>query len=269
MKKTLALFILAAAGVVPASAQWAVFDIASLQQNITNYSALTKQIANQAAQINHQIQQIRQMETQLQRVGDMADFRKLTGFAELRADIRLPTQIRTWADRLSRVDGRGLFGDTRGGVFQEIGMEFLDFDGGRIARDPQIFIQSHDVIVTVDEFKIVQDDVYVRRKDLKQAIGHTSEAMQAATTEAEHQKLQSVLEAQYNQLAAIDAEVALSAAEVQVKAAEASAMKNAQRVAETETRRRLAQQEVGKVSSTFVPIYECMLQYVTERRLSP
>ncbi len=269
MKKTLALILLAAATAVPASAQWAVFDVASLQQSITNYSALTRQIANQASQINNQIQQIRQMETQLNRVGDMANFRNLVGFSEFRLDLGLPTQIRTWSDRLARVDGQGLFGDTRGGIFPEINIQFPDFDGGRISRDPQIFKQSHDIVVTVDEFKTVQNDVYQRREDLKRAIARTSEAMQAATTEAEQQKLQAVLEAQYGQLAAVDAEVALSAAEVQVKTAEATAMNNAKHAAEAETRRKLAQQEVGKVSTTFVPTYECMLQYVTERRLSP
>jgi hypothetical protein len=61
----------------------------------------------------------------------------------------------------------------------------------------------------------------------------------------------------------------LSAAEVQVKSAEATAMTNAQTEADAEARRQLAQQEATKVSTTFKPRYECLLQYVTERRLSP
>jgi hypothetical protein len=269
MKKTLALILLAAAGAVPASAQWAVFDVPNLTQSIANYAALTRQIANQASQISNQIQQIRQYETQLQRAGDMANFRSLVGFTEFRADLNLPTQIKTWADRISRVDGRGLFGDTRGGLFPQINVQFPDFDGVRIDRDPQVFKQSHDIVVTVDEFKTVQNDVYVRREDLKRAIARTSEAMQAATTEAEQQKLQAVIDAQYGQLSAVDAEVALSAAEVQVKTAEAAAMNNAQADADAEARRRLAQQEVTKLSTAFKPRYECLLQYVSERRLSP
>lgn len=269
MKKTLALLLIAASSALPASAQWAVFDIANLQQNLTNYMAMTEQIAKQAEQISNQIQQIRQMETQLQRAGDMANFRSLVGFSELRLDLGLPTQVRTWADRLARVDGRGLFGDTRGGIFPEISVQFPDFDGSPISRDPQVFKQPHDIVLTVDEFKTVQNDVYQRRESLKRAISQTSEAMQAATTEAEQQKLQAVLEAQYGQLAAVDAEVSLSAAEVQVKTAEATAMNNAKHAADAETRRKLAQQEAAKASTTFVPTYECMLQYVTERRLAP
>jgi type IV secretion system protein TrbJ len=269
MKKTLALILLATAGVIPASAQWAVFDVPNLTQSIANYAALTRQIANQASQISNQVQQIRQFETQLQRAGDMANFRSLVGFTEFRADLNLPTQIKTWADRISRVDGRGLFGDTRGGLFPQINVQFPDFDGVRIDRDPQVFKQSHDIVMTVDEFKTVQNDVYTRREDLKRAIARTSEAMQGATTEAEQQKLQAVIDAQYGQLSAVDAEVALSAAEVQVKAAEATAMNNAQADADAEARRRLAQQEVTKLSTAFKPRYECLLQYVSERRLSP
>jgi type IV secretion system protein TrbJ len=269
MKKLLALILFSGASVVPALAQWAVFDVPNLTQNLLNYTALTQQIAKQATQISNQVQQIRQFETQLQRAGDMADFRSLIGFTEFRADLSLPTQIKTWADRLARIDGRGIFEDTRGGIFPQITVQFPDFDGVRIDRDPQVFKQAHDIVVTVDEFKTVQNDVYVRREELKRGIIRTSEAMQAATTEAEQQKLQAIISAQYGQLSAVDAEVALSAAEVQVKAAEATAMNNAHSEADAEARRRLAQQEVRKISTAFTPNYECLLQHVSERRLSP
>jgi type IV secretion system protein TrbJ len=56
---------------------------------------------------------------------------------------------------------------------------------------------------------------------------------------------------------------------VQVKAAEATAMQNAQTSAEAETRKVLAQQEAKKISNTFKPRYECLLQYVSEQSLAP
>ncbi len=269
MKTTLLLASVLTMGASSGLAQWAVIDAANLQQSAVNYAAMVEQLANQATQITNQIRQIQQFETQLKRMGDMANVKDLVGFAEFRADLSLPTQVKTWAQSIARVDGRGLFGDTRGGIFREVRADFRDFDGAVVERDPTVYKEAHDMAVTVDEFKAVQSDVYTRREDLKRAIARTSEAMQAATTEAEQQKLQAVLEAQYGQLAAVDAEVALGAAEVQVKAAEATAMSEAKLAAEAETRRRLAQQEVVKVSTTFIPNYECMLQYVTERRLSP
>jgi chaperonin cofactor prefoldin len=269
MKTIIVIILLAACGAEPASAQWAVFDVPNLTQSILNYAAMGEQIAKQATQINNQVQQIRQFETQLKRMGDMASVRSLVGFSQFRADLNLPTQIRTWADGLSRVNGSGLFGDTRGGVFKPVAAQFPNYDGAQVDRDPQVFKQVHDVTVSVDDFKAVQSDVYTRREDLKRAIASTSDALQAATTEAEEQKLQAVLNAQYGQLAAVDAEVTLSAAEVQVKAAEATAMNNAQAEADAEARRHLAQQEATKISTAFVPMYDCMLQYVTERRLSP
>lgn len=269
MKKVTIVIALSLLWALRASAQWAVFDFANLEQSLTNYAALTRQISNQASQINNQIQQIRQMETQLQRVGNMADYRSLVGFSQFRTDLNLPTQIKTWDATRARVTGSGLFGDTRGGVYQGVSESFNDFNGSRVDRDPQVFKSSHDTLATVDEFKSVQSDVYTRRENLKKAIAQTSDALQAATTDAEEQKLQAVLNAQYGQLSAVDSEIALSAAEVQVKAAEANAMKNAQTDAEAETRRKLAQQEVTKLSNTFVPMYDCMLQYVTEKRLSP
>ncbi|MGC4073975.1 MAG: hypothetical protein QM760_15985 [Nibricoccus sp.] len=269
MKKLITLFVLSAIGSTLAFAQWAVFDVPNLTQSIMNYAALTEQIAKQATQISNQMQQIRQFETQLQRMGDMSSVRNLVGFNEFRADLSLPTQIKTWTDRVTQVDGRRIFGDTRGGIFRGITTQFPDYDGVGVDRDPEIFKQSHDIVLTVDEFKTVQNDVYVRRENLEEAIARTSQAMQVATTEAEQQKLQAVVDAQYGQLAAIDAEVSLSAAEVQVKTAEASAMKDAQHIAEAEARRRLAQQEASKISTTYTPTYECLLQFVTERSLAP
>jgi len=269
MKKLIALVLFGMATAVPSFAQWAVFDMPNLMQSVLNYAAMGEQIAKQAEQISNQVQQIRQFETQLRRMGDMANVRSLIGFSQFRADLNLPTQIRTWADSLSRVDGSGLFGDTRGGVFKPVAPQFPNYDGVPIDRDPQVFKQAHDVTVSVDDFKAVQSDVYTRRENLKRAIASTSDALQAASTEAEEQKLQAVLNAQYGQLAAVDGEVALSAAEVQVKAAEATAMNNAQAEADAETRRHLSQQEATKISTTFKPRYECLLQYVTERSLSP
>ncbi len=183
--------LLAVAGVVaaPCSAQLATFDFANLSQSLTNYMALTEQISNQATQISNQIQQIKHVETQLARMGDMASVRSLVGFSEYRADLGLPNRVKVWSDTLARIDGSGFFNDTRGGIYFSVGAQFSDYDGGQIDRDPVIFKQAHEMTATVDEFKTVQSDVYRRREDLKAAIARTSEAMQAASTEAEQQKL--------------------------------------------------------------------------------
>lgn len=263
------VWLAALAGTAPCPAQWAVIDVAAIQQNLTNYSVLVEQLSQQATEISNQVQQIRQYETQLKRLGDMATVKNLVGFSEFRADLDLPTQIKSWKDNMVRVDGRGLFGDTRNGIYPAITLTFPDFDGGTVDRDEGAYKPAHDLVAAVDGFKVVQDDVYERREELKRAIGRTSDALQAADTEAEQKKLAAVLAAQYGQLAAVDDEVTLSAAEVQAKQVEATAMKIAKNEAESEARQKLAQQEAGKVTTAFKPTYECLLQYVSERRLNP
>lgn len=269
MKTGISFLLLIWVGAVPALAQWAVVDAVNLQQNVTNYAAMVEQLSKQATQIANQVQQIQQFETQLKRMGDMANVKAIVGFPEFRADLNLPSKIQTWSEGVQHADGRGLFGDTRGGVFRPIAPDFRDFDGAVVERNAAVYKQAHDLTVTVDEFKEVQADVYARRENLRRAIGRTSEALQAADTEAEQMKLQAVLNAQYGQLAALDTEISLSAAQVQVKAAESMAMNDAQSEASAEAQRRLAQQEVRKVTTTFVPQYECLLQYVSEVRYSP
>jgi type IV secretion system protein TrbJ len=269
MKRCVAVTLFVVGAGAKSHAQWAVIDVANLSQSVTNYAAMIEQIAKQAEQISNQVQQIKQMEDQLQRLGKMSDFKSLIGFPELKVDLTLPTKVRTWAESLSTVDGAGLFGDTRGGIFQPITIDFPDFDGVAIARDPAVFKSAHEITTKVDNFKDVQADVYSRREALKKAIASISEALQAAETEAEEKKLEAVLNAQYGQLAALDSEVSLSAAEIQVKTAEANAMETAQDKADAEARAKLAQQEAKKITKTFTPTYKCLLQYVTEKPFSP
>jgi type IV secretion system protein TrbJ len=200
-------------------------------------------------------------------MGNMADIKAVVGFPEFKWDLNLPTKIRVWAGRAA--NGRGIFGDTRGGVFRAIENEFPDFDGGVIVRDDAGYKPAQEITSKVDEFKEVQADVYARREELKKAIARTSEALQAAETEAAEKKLEAILNAQYSQLAALDSEVALSAAEIQVRAAERVAMSDAQSEADAEARRKLAQEEAKKVGKTFKPLYGSVLLYVKEERFQP
>lgn len=269
MKTIYLAAIMVGVGVRTGFAQWAVVDAANLQQSAANYAALVEQLSNQATQISNQVQQIQQFATELKRMGDMAEVKEIVGFAEFRSDLDLPTQVKTWGEKVTTVDGQGIYGDTRNGIYRGITADFPDFDGSLIERDAAVYKEAHDVVVTVDEFKAVQSDVYTRRENLKVAIARTSEALQAAETEAEEKKLEAVLNAQYGQLASVDAEVALSAAQVQVKAAESTAMTAAQSEAEAEARRRIAQQEARKLSATFTPQYGSLLQHVIEKRFTP
>lgn len=260
------IFIAGALVATPAFGQWAVFDAANLQQSVANYAAMVEQIARQGEQIANQVRQIQQMEDRLKRMGNMAEIKNVIGFPDLSLDLNLPTRIRIWASR--EANGRGIFGDSRGGVFAPIEDVFPDFDGGVIERRAEPYVAAQQIAAKVDEFKEVQADVYARRDQLKRAIARTSEALLAAETEAEEAKLKAILDAQYGQLAALDSEVTLSAAEIQVRAAESAAMNDARDEADAEARRKLAQEEAKKITTAFKPMYDCLLQNVTERPLS-
>lgn len=252
-----------------AFAQWAVFDVANLSQSVSNYGVMVQQIAKQGEQIANQVRQIQQMEDQLKRLGRMSDFKNLAGFPELKLDLNLPSRIRAWTENATQIDGVGIFGDTRGGIFRPITNEFPNFDGGTIVREGDAYKPAQEITVKVDEFKNVQADVYARREELRKAIGRTSDALQAAETDAEEQKLSAVLNAQYHQLAAVDSEVGLSAAEIQVRAAESTAMADAHSKADAEERAKLAQEEAKKIGHTFKPLYGSVLLYVEQKPFQP
>jgi hypothetical protein len=240
-------------------AQWAVIDAANLTQSITNYAGILQQISNQA-------QQIQQAQDMLSRLGNMANVTAIVGFPTLQGDLTLPTQMKTWTANLSGVTGTGLFGDTRNGVYAPVSDHFTEFDGTSLSRDPSLYKPAQGITASVNNFETVQTDVYARRAQLRQAIAQTSAALQAATTEAQERKLSAILNAQYGELASVDAEVMLSAAEVQAKAAEATAMMGAKGQADMESRTQLSQDEAVRITTAFQPSYASVLQNVTEQR---
>ena len=105
----------------------------------------------------------------------------------------------------------------------------------------------------------LEDDIAAIRKErvtaneTLRATRMFAEKEDGFATEAEEQKLEAILNAQYGQLAALDSEVSLTAAEIQVKATEATAMRDAQSQADAEARGVLARQEAKKISNTFKP----------------
>ena len=133
MKAVSSFVLLVVIALAQARAQFVVLDVANLAQSITNYAALIEQLSKQAMQISNQVRQIQQFETELKRMGDMASVTSLIGFPEFRLDLALPSKINTWAAGLALVDGSGLFGDTRGGIFRSISSDFTDFDGATVA----------------------------------------------------------------------------------------------------------------------------------------
>src|SRR5688500_15086326 len=107
MKNWCYILVFGASTCSPVFGQWAVFDVANLTQNVTNYAAMVEQIAKQAEQISNQVQLIKQVEDQLTRMGKMTDFKSLVGFPEFKLSLTLPTKVKTWADSISIVDGTG------------------------------------------------------------------------------------------------------------------------------------------------------------------
>jgi hypothetical protein len=82
----------------------------------------------------------------------------------------------------------------------------------------------------------VSDDVKARREELRQQIAATTQQLQAATTDAETQKLTGVLTGEAAELAALDREIDQAAAELNTQDIENRADKDRQEQARREER---------------------------------
>lgn len=196
MKRTV-LFTMTALGFVTTSqAQWAVYDAANHSQQIIGTA---QEIAKFVEMINNQVQQIERLTQQVNTLnhyvdlfGDPASFTP-PSIAMLTADLRKTELGETLSELQTAAEATAAMLDDGGGLFQVIGEEFTTPGGVTMARREEPYRAISAVQNTTANYLSVSTDVTSRRVALKTEIANTTDALRAAKTDAEVQKLTGVL----------------------------------------------------------------------------
>jgi hypothetical protein len=207
--KLLSCFCLLVA--VPVHAQWIVYDPTMNAQQII---AQAENAAKYIQMINNQVQQIQQLTAQLQQLqqynkafGNPALILNVAGAHNLVSDLELaPVGVNlTTTERAS--DGTAALTYNANGLYDQIGATFTTPAGNQVERTATNYRSFEGINQTTQNYTNVTASALQRRATLKTNIASTIQALQAATTASQVQKLTGVLIGQNSALAATDKEI--------------------------------------------------------------
>lgn len=196
MKKLIALALVTVGVSLSARAQWIVYDpTVNIQQIISQAENIAKYIQ----MIENQVQQIQTLTDQLNEFKHYEDLFGdpksvlLSTVQPLVTDLRKTELGQTLTTLETTVNASQAMVYDANGLFSSIGTTFTTPNGATVTRRQPTYLPAAAVQKTTDNYLAVASDANARRIALKQQIATTTDALKAATTDAEVQKLTGVL----------------------------------------------------------------------------
>jgi hypothetical protein len=207
-------------------------------------------IAKQIQVINNQVQQINALTQQLQQVqayvkafGNPEALLAIVGADQLIASLQQSGVGQTIGELQQLATNVEALRYNANGLYESLDDTFTTPGGVRIPRAEELYRKFGAIQQASRNFQAVTDDVLSRRESLRQQIATTTQQLQAATTDAETQKLTGVLVGYTAELEAVDREIDHAGAQLATQDIENRADRERQEQARCEERK--AQMEEG------------------------
>ncbi|MGD0207487.1 MAG: hypothetical protein ABSC89_07780 [Verrucomicrobiota bacterium] len=220
MKKLIITALIALPLAFSARAQWIVYDPTMNVQQIIDEA---KNIAEYVQMIDNQVQQIQTLTSQL---SEFKNYESLFGnpskvvlsmVAPLEADLKSLEPGLNLENLVANADGSYALTYNDSGIYTTVGVSFQTPGGQTIQRPANQYKPFAAINNTANNYVAVADNAAQRRTAIKDQIAQTTQQLQAATTDAEVQKLQGVLTSLNADLASTDDEVNQAAASAMVQ----------------------------------------------------
>lgn len=221
MKRIILIAGLAVIGLAPhkTNAQVIVEDPAAIAQNAVQHAI---DLAKYVEMISKQVEQINLLTSQLQQVtayvnafGDPASLLQITGADNIISQLQQQPIGQLLGQLQETASGVQSLQNNANGLYRSI--ENISISGVEVPRAEFLYRKFGALENTVDNFQTVHEQAQGRIQSLKREISTTTTSLQAATTDAQVQKLQGVLASQRAELAALQAEVQQAASQVTVQ----------------------------------------------------
>lgn len=196
MRKLIAIALVTVSVALSARAQLVVYDPVN---NIQQILSAAEDIAKFVEMIENQVQQIQKLNEQINEFKHYEDLFGdpksvlLSTVQPLVGDLRKTELGQTLTRLESTINTTDAMLYDAGGLFKSIGTTFTTPNGQAVTRQTMPFKPIAAVQKTTDNYLSVSTDATARRVALKTQIAATTDALKAATTDAEVQKLQGVL----------------------------------------------------------------------------
>ncbi len=197
-----------------ASAARAQYVVTDPTTDVLNQVMHLQDIAKEVEMINNQVQQINALTQQLQQIqayvkafGNPEQLLHIVGADQLINTLKTTGIGQPLNELESLASGAEALRNDANGLYQKVGETITTPDGVHLPRAEELYRKFAASDAAIQNFQSVFNDVSQRREVLKRQIARTTEALQAASTAAETQKLTGVLTGYNAGLAATDKEV--------------------------------------------------------------
>ncbi len=220
-----------------------ISDVLAEEMHLEDLTKWVQSIENQVQQINTLTQQLQQVQAYVKAFGDPEKLLSIVGADQLISSLQQSGVGQTIGELQQLATGVQALQNNANGLYQSLGTTFQTPGGVQLPRAEELYRKFGAIQQGTENFQKVTDDVLSRRETLRQSIASTTEQLQAATTDAETQKLTGVLTGYTAELQAVDHEIDVAAAQVATQDIENRADREKQEQARREERQ--AQVEEG------------------------
>ena len=254
MKYLISLVIsLFAAPLLPA--QLVVIDPTAIAHNQANHivdlAKYVQMVNNQLTQITTLTQQLQQIQAYVKAFGNPEQLLHIAGADQLIGSLQQSgvgqtlTQLQRTANGIQALQYNG------NGLYSSLGQSFSTPGGAQVPRIEQLYRKYGAIQQDSRNFQSVTNDVLTRRTNLRNQIASTTTQLQAASTDAETQKLTGVLVGYNAELATVDHEIDNAAGQVLTQDAENRADKERDDQARREERQAQTEESFRRYGEVF------------------
>jgi len=215
-KSTIIVILVIATTGVSARAQLIVEDVASIAQDavdqIVDLAKYVEMVNNQVQQINTMTQELQQVTAYVQAFGDPSQLLNIIGANELIDSLQQSGIGQTLGALQQTASGVEALRNNAEGLYQSIGE--IQLGDIQLPRNVDLYKKFSALENAAGNYINVYEDGVQKGQIYRGRIADTTTALQAASTDAEAQKLQGVITGQAAQLEAVQGEVANAATSV-------------------------------------------------------
>src|SRR6266480_8151714 len=237
------------------TAQVVVIDPTAIAHNQANHivdlAKYVEMVNNQLKQITTMTQELQQVTAYVKAFGDPSKLLNIVGANQLIGSLQQTgvgqtlTQLQRSANGLQALQYNG------NGLYQSLGQTFATPSGAQVPRLEDLYRKYGAIQDDSRNFQSVTTDVLARRANLRNQIASTTTQLQAASTDAETQKLTGVLVGYNAELATVDHEIDNAAGQVLTQDAENRADKERDDQARREERQAQIEESFRRYGEVF------------------
>jgi hypothetical protein len=228
-----------------------VSDALAQVNHIEDVAKSLEIINNQVQQLNTLTQQLQQTTAYVQALGDPAKLLNIVGVNGLIHSLETTGVGHSLGELQQLASGIDALRNNANGLYQSIGETIQTPSGFELPRAEELYRKFAASEQATQNFQSVFNDVIQRRQALKVQIAQATLELQAATTDAETQKLSGVLTGFNAELAAIDKEIDQALATTLVQDIQNRTDREKQQQARKEERQAEFGEALGNYSKTF------------------